>query len=113
MKIKRSLIAVGVTLAVLSLAACGGTSDPLSEDSPAQPSEPSSAAAAPIVVGSADFTESMILAEIYSQAMKAKGVESSRRGMSASFTLATGQIRTPPSRTRISCQSCLNRPHFL
>ena len=79
MKIKRSLIAVGATLAALSLAACGGTSDPLSEDSPAQPSEPSSAAAAPIVVGSADFTESKILAEIYSQALKAKGVESSTK----------------------------------
>ena len=79
MKIKRSLIAVGMTLAALSLAACGGTSDPLSEASPAQPSEPSSAAAAPIVVGSADFTESKILAEIYSQALKAKGVESSTK----------------------------------
>jgi len=80
MKIKRSLIAVGVTLAALTLAACGGTSNPLGEASSAQPSEPSSsAAAAPIVVGSADFTESKILAEIYSQALKAKGVESSTK----------------------------------
>ena len=31
------------------------------------------------MVGSADFTESKILAEIYSQAMKAKGVESSTK----------------------------------
>jgi osmoprotectant transport system substrate-binding protein len=30
-------------------------------------------------VGSADFTESKILAEIYSQALKAKGVESSTK----------------------------------
>jgi osmoprotectant transport system substrate-binding protein len=79
MKIKRSLIAVGATLAALSLAACGGISNPLGEASPAQPSEPSSSAAAPIVVGSADFTESKILAEIYSQALKAKGVESSTK----------------------------------
>jgi osmoprotectant transport system substrate-binding protein len=80
MKIKRSLIAVGVTIAGLSLAACGVNSDPLGEASSAQPSAPaSSAAAAPVVVGSADFTESMILAEIYSQALRAKGVESSTK----------------------------------
>jgi osmoprotectant transport system substrate-binding protein len=79
MKIKRSLIAVGVTFAAFALAACGGTSNPLGEASPSQPSEPSSAATAPIVVGSADFTESKILAEIYSQALKAKGVESSTK----------------------------------
>lgn len=79
MKIKRSLIAVGVTFAAFALAACGGTSDPLGEASPSQPSEPSSVATAPIVVGSADFTESKILAEIYSQALKAKGVESSTK----------------------------------
>jgi osmoprotectant transport system substrate-binding protein len=79
MKIKRLLIAVGVTLAALSLAACGGMSSPLGEASSAQPSEPSSSAAAPVVVGSADFTESKILAEIYSQALKAKGVESSTK----------------------------------
>jgi osmoprotectant transport system substrate-binding protein len=33
----------------------------------------------PVVVGSADFTESKILAEIYSQALKAKNVESSTK----------------------------------
>jgi osmoprotectant transport system substrate-binding protein len=80
MKIKRSLIAVGVTLAAFTLVACGGTSNPLGEASSAQPSESSSSAAgAPIVVGSADFTESKILAEIYSQALKAKGIESSTK----------------------------------
>jgi len=80
MKIKRSLIAVGVTIAGLNLAACGVNSDPLGEASSAQPSAPaSSVAAAPVVVGSADFTESMILAEIYSQALRAKGVESSTK----------------------------------
>ena len=78
MKIKQSLVGVGLGLAALLLAACGGTNNPLGEASPPQPSE-SAAASAPIVVGSADFTESKILAEIYSQALKAKGVESSTK----------------------------------
>jgi osmoprotectant transport system substrate-binding protein len=80
MKIKRSLIGVILAVAALVLSACGGSSNPLGEASsqPAQPSA-SSAAAAPIVVGSADFTESKILAEIYSQALQAKGIESSTK----------------------------------
>ena len=77
MKIKQFLVGVGLGLALL-LAACGGTNNPLGEASPPQPSE-SAAASAPVVVGSADFTESKILAEIYSQALKAKGVESSTK----------------------------------
>ena len=39
----------------------------------------SASAAAPIVVGSANFAESKILAEIYAQALTAKGVESSTK----------------------------------
>jgi osmoprotectant transport system substrate-binding protein len=77
MKIKQSLVGVGLGLAFL-LAACGGTNNPLGEASPQQRSE-SAPASAPVVVGSADFTESKILAEIYSQALKAKGVESSTK----------------------------------
>ena len=77
MKIKQSLVGVGLGLALL-LAACGGINNPLGEASPPQPSE-SAPASAPVVVGSADFTESKILAEIYSQALKAKGVESSTK----------------------------------
>ena len=81
MKIKRSFIGISLAVAALVLAACGGTSDPLGEASSPAPSQPSAsgAAAAPIVVGSADFTESRILAEIYSQALKAKGIESSTK----------------------------------
>ncbi len=77
MKIKQSLVGVGLGLALL-LAACSGTNNPFGEASPPQPSE-SAPASAPVVVGSADFTESKILAEIYSQALKAKGVESSTK----------------------------------
>ena len=83
MKIKQSLIGVGFGIAALLLTACGANNDPLSEATSPQPSPtgPGSgtAAAMPVVVGSADFTESKILAEIYSQALKAKGVESSTK----------------------------------
>ena len=80
MKIKKSLIGIGIGLVALVLTACGGGSDPLGEaTSPQAAPSATSAAAAPIVFGSADFTESKILAEIYSQALKAKGVESSTK----------------------------------
>jgi osmoprotectant transport system substrate-binding protein len=78
MNIKKSLIGIGIGIAALVLTACGGGSDPLGEATSPQAS-PSAAAAAPVVFGSADFTESKILAEIYSQALKAKGVESSTK----------------------------------
>jgi osmoprotectant transport system substrate-binding protein len=83
MKIKQSVIGVGLAIAGLLLAACGGSSNPLGEATSSQPSQSGSASGsaqgAPIVVGSADFTESKILAEIYSQALKAKGIESSTK----------------------------------
>jgi osmoprotectant transport system substrate-binding protein len=81
MKIKRSLLGVGLGIAGLFLTACGGNANPLSDASSPQPSQSGSASAqgGPVVVGSADFTESKILAEIYSQALKAKGVDSSTK----------------------------------
>ena len=61
-------------VAVLGLAACGGGGDPLSGDDnaggSAAPSEVKS-----ITIGSADFSESQLLAEIFGQALAAKGVE--------------------------------------
>ena len=79
MKIKSSVMVAGLGMAALLLTACGGNNNPLAESS-AQPSATaSSSASGEIVVGSADFTESKILAEIYSQALKAKGVESSTK----------------------------------
>jgi osmoprotectant transport system substrate-binding protein len=70
MKAKQLLIGVGLGIAALLLTACGANSNPLGEATSPQPSQPgqTSAASAPVVVGSADFTESKILAEIYSQA---------------------------------------------
>jgi osmoprotectant transport system substrate-binding protein len=80
MKVKKSLIGVGVGVAALVLTACGGGGDPLGEaTSPQAPPSATGAATEPIVFGSADFTESKILAEIYSQALQAKGVESSTK----------------------------------
>src|SRR5918994_1685796 len=63
--------------AALVLAACGGGSDPLASGSGG-----ATGSAAPtdtIVVGSANFTESQILAEIYAQALQAKGVTVEKR----------------------------------
>jgi osmoprotectant transport system substrate-binding protein len=79
MKLKKSLIGAGIGIAALLLSACGVNSNPLGNSSAAPSGSASSAAGAEIVLGSADFTESKILAEIYSQALKAKGLQSSTK----------------------------------
>lgn len=57
----------------VGLAACGGGgSDPLAKDSS---TGGATAAAGTVVVGSADFSESQLLAQIYTGALKAKGVQ--------------------------------------
>jgi osmoprotectant transport system substrate-binding protein len=78
MTIKRSLAALGLTITTLVLAACGGggSADPLGSSS-APPS--GSAGGTPIVVGAANFTESQILAEVYAQALTAKGLTASTK----------------------------------
>lgn len=69
---KRTIILTAATaVAALALAACGGGSDP---------TKPADGATGPsgsttITVGSADFSESQILGEIYAGALKAKGVD--------------------------------------
>ena len=78
MTLKRPLAAVSLGIASLVLAACGGgggSADPLGSSAPAA----SGGGSAPIVVGGADFSESQVLAEIYSQALKAKGLQSSTK----------------------------------
>ena len=61
--------------AALTLTACGG-GDPLTSAS-ASPAASGSAPAAggKVVVGSANFPENVLLAEIYAQALEAKGVQ--------------------------------------
>ncbi|SDU99354.1 osmoprotectant transport system substrate-binding protein [Microlunatus sagamiharensis] len=78
MTIKRSLAALGLTITTLVLAACGGGSaDPLASSAP--PSASAGGTNTPIVVGSADFTESQVLGEIYAQALTAKGLQASTK----------------------------------
>ena len=79
MTLNRSLAAVSLGIASLVLAACGGgggSADPLGSSAP---SASGSGGNAQIVVGGADFSESQVLAEIYSQALKAKGLQSSTK----------------------------------
>jgi osmoprotectant transport system substrate-binding protein len=77
MRLKRTMAAAAIALASLALGACGANSDPLSSSS-AAPSGSAGGGGA-VVVGSANFTESQILAELYAQAMKAKGVDASTK----------------------------------
>lgn len=63
----KKLALIGLPL-VLLLSACGG-SDPYEEDGGGD------AASGAVVIGSADFPESTLLAELYGRAMAAEGVE--------------------------------------
>ena len=71
---KRTIIGLATALtAVLSLSACGGTSNPVSTGSSGGSGAPS--AAGTITIGSANFPESTLIAQIYAGALKAKGVQ--------------------------------------
>jgi len=78
MNLKRTLAVATVSLATLVLAACGGGTDPLAAE-PSGAGSASSGGGEPVVVGSAQFTESTVVAELYSQAIAAKGVQSSTK----------------------------------
>ena len=71
---KRTIIGLATTfVAVLSLTACGGNSNPVSSGSSGVPTGAS--AAGTITIGSANFSEDTLLAQIYAGALKAKGVQ--------------------------------------
>ncbi|MGN6688434.1 MAG: ABC transporter substrate-binding protein [Actinomycetales bacterium] len=82
----RSLLAV-VVAGLLALAGCGGSSgtNPLgSGDAPSggaasQPATGGSGGGTSLVVGSANFPENVLLAQIYAEALKAKGVDVSTK----------------------------------
>ena len=69
-------VAAGVGLA-MALSACGGSSNPLSS-APASSGAASGSGGA-LVIGSADFPESQILAEVYAGALNAAGVTASTK----------------------------------
>ena len=66
----KRLALIGLPLAAALLTACGG-SDPYAEDGEGG----GGAEAGSVVIGSADFPESTLLAEIYGRAMEAEGVD--------------------------------------
>ena len=71
---RRSTALTGLATALaLTLSACGGSDDPLAEESEG------SGGGASVVVGSANFSESALLAEIYAGALEAKDVDVSTK----------------------------------
>ncbi len=85
----RSLVALAGLLA-LGLTACGGGGDPLSGGGAGTAANQPPAAPDVIKVGSANFTESRLLAEIYAQALETKGVKVER-----SFGIGSREVYFP------------------
>ncbi|WP_323959036.1 glycine/betaine ABC transporter substrate-binding protein [Arthrobacter sp. JZ12] len=76
-RVRRSLIGLTAGLAAaLAMTACGANSDPQGAGE-AEGTEGSSSG--PLVVGSADFPESQIIAEIYAGALNGAGIEADTR----------------------------------
>ncbi|USQ80431.1 ABC transporter substrate-binding protein [Ornithinimicrobium faecis] len=71
----RTTVLVALT-AALALSACGGGGDPLAEDEPqGGGSDGASAGGDTLVIGSANFPENVLLAEIYAAALGDAGVD--------------------------------------
>ena len=70
---ERGVLAVVGVVAVVGLAACGASSDPTKS------SASSAAGSTSVIVGSADFSESQVLAEVYAAALNAKGIKATTR----------------------------------
>lgn len=75
----RTLTAAAIGASVLALAACGSSSNPTSSGNGGSGAPTSKAASDTIVVGSANFQENVVLADIYAEALKAKGVKVSTK----------------------------------
>jgi osmoprotectant transport system substrate-binding protein len=74
---RRAVAAVAAGLGLsLALSACGGSSNPLSTGGGASSGSASGKA---LVIGSADFTESQIIAELYAGALNAAGVSATTK----------------------------------
>ena len=72
------LIASLTTVALLGLAGCGGGDDALESDSSGDSGD-SGSASGEVVVGSANFPENALLAEIYAGALTGAGIEASTK----------------------------------
>ena len=79
MRVIPKLAVIGTTVAAFLLAACGGGGNPLAETSGSPSASGGGGGGGSVIVGSANFTENQILAELYAQAMKAKGVDASTK----------------------------------
>jgi len=77
MRSVRALTAVAIGASLSLLAACGSSSNPTVSGNSAAPT--GKAASDTIVVGSANFQENVVLADIYADALKAKGVKVSTK----------------------------------
>lgn len=73
MKIRRLTVPAAALAVASMLAACGGGDDPLSSETSADSGSGSDTGA--VIIGSADFSESQLIATIYSQALQEAGVE--------------------------------------
>lgn len=72
--LRKTAVATAASGLVLLTAACGGGSNPVA---PAPSGSGQAAPAGAVKVGSADFSESVLLAELYAGALNAKGVNAS------------------------------------
>jgi osmoprotectant transport system substrate-binding protein len=77
-KTRSIAVSLGAAIALLSVAACG-SDDSSSPFATSGSSTSSSGGGAGVIVGSADFPESVLLAEIYAGALKAKGVNVTKK----------------------------------
>lgn len=83
--------------ALLTLAACAddnGGSNPLASPSPGGGATSAPAAAGAVTVGSANFPESVLLGEIYAQALEAKGVKVTKQLNIGARELTYSQIQS-------------------
>lgn len=69
---RRTTAATAVAALALTLAACGGSEDPLAEDDASGSGDGGTTA---VTIGSANFSESALLAEIYAGALEAEGLD--------------------------------------
>jgi osmoprotectant transport system substrate-binding protein len=85
---RHAAVLAAVLSAGLALSACGSSSsNPLSGSNPTNGAVSSSS---PVIIGSANFPEDEVLAEIYAEALEAKGIKVTRK-----FNIASREVYYP------------------